>query len=144
MWQLSGSYKRLSLLKDIEHSLYCNYLYFFLQTKKRRVRIWYQWNPKGTRQNKARKEKKNHQYVYNSFCICVCVFSQSILYFLFVSSYIFSSLFSHIQKTGLDLVRLFKFGCYCYICHLTVNKRQLHKFSVGPFASLLIVTVFQV
>lgn len=55
----------------------------------------------------------------------VCVFSQGILHFLFISSHIFSSLFSHIHKTGLDLVPLFKFSCYCYICHLTVNKRAV-------------------
>lgn len=65
MWQLSGSYKRFILLKDIKHVRYCNYLYFFVQNKKRRVRIWYQWNPKGTRQNKARKEKKKS----SSICI---------------------------------------------------------------------------
>lgn len=94
MWPLLGSYKRLRLLKDREHAQYCNYLCFSVQTKKRRGRIWYQWNLKGIKQNKARK-KNHHQYVDNSLCIvCVCVclvkafytFTSFYLRFLAVSS----------------------------------------------------------
>lgn len=73
----------------------------------------------------SKKGKSSHIWEKSLYLIwgVWCVFSQSMWYFHFILSQIFSSLFSRTPKNVCWIqYDWFKFGCYCCTCHLAVNK----------------------